>query len=462
MRPRYLGRVLVVAAAAAVPLAAATAAAAHPLGNFTVNAASAITVEPGRIRIDYVLDLAEIPTFQELASIDMDGSGEVSEVERKAWAEERAADLLSALAFEVDGTAVSLRPETIAMDLLPGQGGLQVLRLEATFTGTIPASGRAEYTDRNDPGRIGWREVTAVGAEGTAVTASSVPAHSMSDGLRSYPQDLLSSPPEVRRASFQFGPGVQGGTASTGGTTGSRPEEQDGGLPGLVATPALSLPVILLALGLAFGVGALHALAPGHGKALMAAYLVGTGGEIRHAVAIAAAVAGMHTASVVALGILVVTAGRAFRAETIYPWLGLVSGAAAIAIGGVLLVTRLGRGGSSTHHQHDQRSPLDRPLSRRGLASLALSGGILPSPTAIVTLLGSIAIGRAAFGVGLIGAFSLGLAASLAVVGTVAVRTGARLAPRLGRWTRLVPIGSAAAIAGLGTVLVARAANQLL
>ncbi|HZB04919.1 MAG TPA: hypothetical protein VE737_11445, partial [Actinomycetota bacterium] len=148
-----------------------------------------------------------------------------------------------------------------------------------------------------------------------------------------------------------------------------------------------------------------------------------------------------------------------FPAETIYPWLGLVSGVAALGIGTVLIVSRLRRRGSFHHHLHP---PVERPLSRRGLTSLALSGGILPSPTAIVTLLGSVAVGRAVFGTALIGAFSLGLAVTLAVVGIVAARAGARVTPRLGRWTRIVPIGSAAAIAALGTVLVARAAHQLL
>jgi nickel/cobalt exporter len=460
MRRRLLGRAVAVGAAAALPLVLAAPAGAHPLGNFTVNAASAITVGPGRVRIDYVLDLAEIPTFQALASIDADGSGDLSEEERAAWSEERAAHLLSGLSFEVEGAEVLLRPETSAMDLLPGQGGLLVLRLEAAFVGETPGSGRAEYTDRNDPGRIGWREITAAGMEGIAVTESSVPVVSPSDRLRAYPEDLLSSPPEVRRASFEFGPGVQTGTASSGEATGARPGAQGGALAGLVARPALSVSVILLALGLAFGAGALHALAPGHGKALMAAYLLGTGGGIRHAVAIAAAVAGMHAASVLGLGIVLLTAGRAFPAETIYPWLGLVAGAAALGIGGVLIASRLRRPGSSEHHHH--HPPVGRPLSRRGLTSLALSGGILPSPTAIVALLASVAVGRAVFGMALIGAFSVGLAATLAVVGIVAAQAGARVAPRLGRWTRLVPIGSAAAIAVLGTVLVARAAHQLL
>jgi nickel/cobalt exporter len=460
MRRRLLGPALAVVAAAALPFAVATPAAAHPLGNFTVNAASGITVGPGRVRIDYVLDLAEIPTFHELPSIDADGSGDVSEEERSAWAEDRAADVLSGVSFEVGGAKVLLRPAARAMELLPGQGGLQVLRLQATFTGEVPESGRAEYTDRNGRGRIGWREITAVGTNGIAVTDSSVPVVSPSDRLRAYPEDLLSSPPEVRRASFEFGPGVQAGSASSPDAAGSRSRAQGGALTGLVTTPALSVSVILLALGVAFGVGALHALAPGHGKALMAAYLVSTGGGVGHAVAIAAAVAGMHTASVLGLGILVLTAGRAFPAETIYPWLGLVSGAAALGIGAVLIVSRLRRRRSSESHHH--HPPVERPLSRRGLTSLALSGGILPSPTAIVTLLGSIAIGRAVFGTALVGAFSVGLAATLAVVGIVAARAGARVTPLLGRWTRIVPIGSAAAIVALGTVLVARAAHQLL
>jgi nickel/cobalt exporter len=218
--------------------------------------------------------------------------------------------------------------------------------------------------------------------------------------------------------------------------------------------------VILLALGLALGIGVLHALAPGHGKAIMAAYLVGTGGGVRRGVAIGAAVAGMHTASVLVLGLLVLTAGRAFPAERVYPWFGLVSGAAALVVGGALLVSRLRSRGRGEHGHH--HPPVARPLSRRGLVGLALSGGILPSPTAIVALLASVAVGRAVFGMALIGAFSVGLAATLAVVGIVAAQAGARVAPRLGRWTRLVPIGSAAAIAVLGTVLVARAAHQLL
>jgi ABC-type nickel/cobalt efflux system permease component RcnA len=104
---------------------------------------------------------------------------------------------------------------------------------------------------------------------------------------------------------------------------------------------------------------------------------------------------------------------------------------------------------------------MDRPLSRRGLAVLAAAGGLLPSPTAIVVLLASIALGRAAFGLALVGAFSVGLAAALALVGMLAVRTRAHLAPRLGRWARLLPVGSASAIAAAGILVVVRAATQI-
>jgi ABC-type nickel/cobalt efflux system permease component RcnA len=166
----------------------------------------------------------------------------------------------------------------------------------------------------------------------------------------------------------------------------------------------------------------------------------------------------MHTASVLALGLLVVAAQRAFPAEKLYPWLGVVAGGAALALGLGLLATRLARRRSGRHgHGHDRS-----PLSRRGLAALALSGGLLPSPTAIVVLLAAASLGRLAFGLGLILAFAIGMAASLAAIGMVAIRARAALDRRLPRrLADALPVGSAAAILGMGVLLTARAAAQL-
>lgn len=395
----------------------------------------------------------------------MDENGRPDAAELSAWAAREARAALRNLSLTVEGRTVALRVDDVSVALRPGQAGLSTLRLDAVYAGSLPAAGTLEFRDGTFPGRVGWREVTAVGFEGTTVRASSVPVESVSDLLRVYPQDLLSSPLRVTRATVSFGPG--GGTPGTGmassGDTASeaRPGGAGGGFAALAARGTRSPAVAAVSLVLALGFGALHALGPGHGKTVIAAYLLGGSGRIRHAVAVSGAVAAMHTASVLALATLLLSVERAFPAEALYPWLGLLSGTTALALGAGLLVTRL-RGRAREGHHHPHAHPRsERPLSARGLTALALSGGLLPSPTAIVVVLASIALGRAAFGLALVGAFSLGLAVALALVGTLAVRAGTFLVPRLGRWARLLPLGSASAIAAMGGILVTRAAMQL-
>jgi ABC-type nickel/cobalt efflux system permease component RcnA len=178
----------------------------------------------------------------------------------------------------------------------------------------------------------------------------------------------------------------------------------------------------------------------------------------------------MHTASVLALGFVVLTLTQVFAPERVYPWLGLVSGLIALGLGAMLLVTRLGRWGRPTapeeQHPHDHGCDHihehQTPLSRRGLAALAVAGGILPSPTALVVLLAAIALGRPAYGLALIAAFSLGLAGALVGVGIVALRARDALTKRVsGRTARLVPLLSAASIALLGLVLSLRGFTQV-
>jgi len=231
---------------------------------------------------------------------------------------------------------------------------------------------------------------------------------------------------------------------------------------------------MLVALVLAFGFGALHALGPGHGKTLMAGYLIGAGGRARHAIAVGGSVAVMHTASVLALGFVVLTVTEVFAPERVYPWLGLVSGLIAFALGASLLVARLGSWGrrhaaGDRHHDDHRDEPHDHghvhpaePLSRRSLTALAVAGGMLPSPTALVVLLAAVALDRLAYGLALIGAFSVGLATALVVVGLVALRARDAVAGRMsGRAARLVPVLSAASIALLGMVLTLRGFLQI-
>jgi hypothetical protein len=265
--------------------------------------------------------------------VDADDDGVVSDAERSAWAANAAAEVVSNLALTIDRVPVTLEVVSASMRFRPGQGGLDVLRLEATLAGRAPGSGELAFTDGNFEDRVGWREVTAVGADGVAIVGSDVPGRSITDGLLSYPEDLLASPLDVRAASVSFEPGSDGAVASVddAGTAGTgRRDPAAGAFAGLVERTG---PFMAVALLLAFAFGAMHALGPGHGKTLMAAYLVGAGGKVRHAAGVGASVAVMHTASVLALGFVVLTATQVFAPERVYPWLGLVSGL--IAFGGV-------------------------------------------------------------------------------------------------------------------------------
>ena len=70
MRARWLAIWLGVAACFLV----AGPARAHPLGNFTINTYSGLRIEPGRLQIDYVVDMAEIPAFRARRAIEREDS----------------------------------------------------------------------------------------------------------------------------------------------------------------------------------------------------------------------------------------------------------------------------------------------------------------------------------------------------------------------------------------------------
>lgn len=501
-------RLLLVGLVLAFVVLPAAAALAHPLGNFTVNRYSRIVVLPDRVRVDYVVDMAEIPTFQTIPGIDTDGDGTASGQELTAWAAVKAPSFVRQLDLTVDGRPVQLTVEGAATQLLPGQGGLQLLRFEGTFAGSVPSSGALTYDDGNFAGRIGWQEITAVGADGAALSESSVPTETISDELRSYPQDLLSNPLAVSSMTSSFAPGQSGpapppitSDTATGVST-SRPLVQGNPFAGVLDNQGVAL--ILLAVVIAVAFGAWHAVLPGHGKTLMAAYMVGSTAKVRQAVSVGTAVAVMHTASVLALGLLVLTLEQTFRPETLYPWLGLLSGLVALGLGAYLLISRLSAWGlerraqaahETTHeadhdhghdpgHDHDDDRaaqvggkapahdhgfgshvhalPDGAPLSSKGILALALAGGILPAPSALLVMLGAINAHRVVFGITLVLAFSAGLATALIVIGMGALKAREAMSRRLSTTMgRLVPVLSAAAIVGVGAFLTVRGITQV-
>ena len=243
--------------------ALAAPAGAHPLGNFSVNHIAEVSVSADRVDVRYLLDQAEIPTFQER------GVPRAERVRRKQ------AEVLSRLRVEADGRALALTPGTPRLELREGAGGLKTTRFELALSARVRAS-KVVVRDGTYPERVGWRAIVARPGHGTAVR-SSVPATDPTHGLTRYPKDALSSPADIRQARLDARPGD--GTVSAPGADARAPAaggsgRQDG-LSSLFADAAAGRGVLILLLLAAFGWGAVHALSPGHGKAMVAAYLVG-------------------------------------------------------------------------------------------------------------------------------------------------------------------------------------------
>jgi ABC-type nickel/cobalt efflux system permease component RcnA len=450
-------RVLIVTTLVLGVLAVPTLAVAHPLGNFTINTSAALVVRADEIVVDYAVDMAEIPTLQEQPRLDPDGDG-ASSTEEAAYRAAACGDLRMGLLLRVDGAAVPITPQSSSLSLSAGQAGLPTLRLRCVLAAAIEETAHHDlaFEDRNYPDRLGWREVTAAG-DGATIVDADVPTESPSNRLRSYPAEV--APSDVRSASFAFRPGGASLDARPGATL---TEPAGGGLlAGFAARRDLSVGLIALMIAAAVGVGAVHSLGPGHGKSLIGAYVIGADGTLRQAVAVGAAVSVMHTASVLGLGLLVLSAERIFAPDRVYPWLGLASGIVALGLGVALLVSRIHALSERHRHGHDHPH-LTRPLSRRGLLALAFAGGILPSPSALVVLLGSVSIGRTPLGLALIAAFSIGLAASLVALGALAIRAKHVATGRLpARLMRLAPVASGGCIALVGLALTTRGLLQL-
>jgi ABC-type nickel/cobalt efflux system permease component RcnA len=461
----------------ALALASAPAALAHPLGNFTINRYAGLVLSPRQVDVTYVVDMAEIPTFQESPAIDANGDGTLDDAERSAWADRESRLILRNLTLDLGGKPIDLSVVTDAVRFRSGQAGLPILYFTSTFRGSLDSTaGTLRYSDGNFPGRIGWKEVTATSEKGVALTGSDVPTTSISRDLRAYPKDLLASPLDVTNANLSFGPGqeTRSDDLVRSPTVSGAPVASGGAFAALVGRPLTPL-VLALSLTLAFGFGAVHALGPGHGKTITAAYLVGQEARARQAAVVGAAVALMHTASVLALGLVVFVMARSFPADRVYPWLTLGTGVVALALGAALLASRVRarqagveawhghahpHGPGHSHPEHPGQP--GRTLTGRGLVALAVAGGILPSPTAFVVLTGAVAAHRVGYGLALILAFSVGLAASLMVVGVLALRARAAVSRSLaGRGMTLIPIASALVIVGFGLFFATKGLTQL-
>jgi len=477
--PRVLAALTLALALGAV---GASTAAAHPLGNFTTNQLVQVRIDEGQLHAHYVLDQAEIPTFQQLQEHGASAAEDLDPAEYQAITDEIVAEISAGLRVRAAGVPVALGPASgVELSFPTGQGGLDLTRLETDFDAQLPAgAAQVEVENGAFSGRRGWTALQVLPGDGTDVV-SSVPATDPTDGLRSYPTDLLSSPADQRSASFQVSPGDGGvsapeGPSSDGPTTTDR--SQDGFASTLAGGDTGGL-LILVLLGAAFGWGALHALSPGHGKAMVAGYLVGARGTPRHAAILGLTVTVTHTISVFALGVITLALSQYILPEDLYPWLTLVSGVLVIAIGLTVMRGRYLRwrrarrphrhAHSHEHgHSHAHSHAPEGPITMRSLLALGVSGGLVPCPSALVVLIAAISQHRVGLGMLLITAFSLGLAATLTAIGLMVIYGGRairRLRPAQtffgSRFAGALPAVSASIIVLAGVLIALRALPEL-
>ena len=471
-----VGRHSRLALAVALLLVCAPAAGAHPLGNFSINHQTRVQISRDRIELLYILDQAEIPTFQE------------RKLSGRETLRRKTDEVRENLQLIVDGKRVELRVAGGRISFPRGQGGLQTTRVEVPIVHRARSPDRVEIRDLTFLGRVGWTDIVAEPGRGTAVRTS-VSSKDPTNRLRTYRGITLQDVTDQRVGRFAVQPGngtLAGPRVADEQSRAASPAPHDAperttedGLTGLFEDASAGEGVFVLMLLAAFGWGALHALSPGHGKAMVAAYLVGTRGAPHHAVALGGIVTVTHTIGVFALGVVTLLLSQWILPEDLYPWLNLAAGLLIVAVGLSVLASRVRwahehRGVPLSpdvgHHHHDHshdhahdHDHHDPDPTWRGLAGMGISAGIIPCPSALVVLLAAISQHEVGLGLVLISAFSLGLAATITGLGLLVVQ-GKRAAAAAGSRLRvppraiaLLPALSTLVILGLGIVLTAKA-----
>ncbi len=480
----------------------ATTIFAHPMGNFSVSHYARLKPVPGALRVTYAIDLAEIPTFELSSSSEAEALKKLAPVKMAAWVGE--------LRFTSGGQRLTAVIEKTSVVVAEGAGAMPVMRVTAELSVAVPAGGPVNYEDPNFAGRTGWKEI---------ITGD---APDRSQALVAYPPETTSAPPQDLRAVVIVPPAPALVSKAAPGSANPKsaatvssaipaqaavtapatpnpaavnpaiaggPQDSSAGtmvrgdfLSTLLSRRELPFQLALLGLGAAFVAGAMHAMSPGHGKTIVAAYLVGARGTLKHAAFLGAMVTFTHTISVFGLGLVTLFLSQYILPERIVPWMGAISGLAIVMVGVNLFQKRLAKltaggdahgfdhshddgqdhghthdHGTGPHHHHD----LPEKITLGSLTALGVSGGLVPCPTALVLLLSAIAMGRTAYGMILLVSFSLGLALVLMAIGG-AVLYAKSVMPSLpsitsSRAFQVVPVLTAAVIVGVGVLMTGAA-----
>jgi nickel/cobalt exporter len=516
---------------------------AHPMGNFSVNHYARIEVTPEGAKILFVLDLAEIPTFELMQKWGAAKDTPAAQMQGKAAGEAR--EWVRQLRISVDGKRVTPVFEGAELTLADGAGGLPVAHVRVHLRAARGA--KLEYEDGTYPDRTaGWKEIVVAAGRGAAIEKASQGEHDRSQELTAYPQDATVAPPQDLKAEVSWSGGVVSRVVRAKDTenetaVSTKPAEQPATkTAGTVAEPnamgtvkrgdflsrtlqgkEIGWGLGLICIAVAFWFGALHALEPGHGKTMVAAYLVGSRGTPKHAILLGGMVTFTHTVTVFILGLITLFLSRYVQADLLSKILGVVSGLTIVWIGGMLLYRRVKALGGAVHghrhhhddhghahdheharehvhaahahdhghaHDHDHHHDHDGhthshgglththdghthshvpegEISLRSLMVLGASGGLVPCPSALVLLLSAISIGRTGFGLLLLVSFSLGLALVLMATGLVVLYAKNLFPERKDGGTnpffRVMPVISAAVILTIGIVLTGNAVGVI-
>ncbi len=463
-----------------LPLILAGFLGAHPMGSSSVSHYSRLTVTPRGVELQYVLDLAELPAMDLLRQWG-------AKADMQKHAEDQAREWASHLAITSDGRSVmpSLGKTSVAFS--EGAGGHSTIKVSMKFTLAV-ATGNLLFEDKNYADRTGWKEIVIVPSTGVAISKASHTSKELSQELSAYPKE---TPPQDLRAHVEWVPGEQQKVAvivpveqpklSSLAAPAQPPPARGDYLSTLLSNRNLTFGMMLVGVLVAFGLGALHAMSPGHGKTIVAAYLVGSRGTMKHALFLGGMVTFTHTISVFLLGLATLFLSQYVVPDRVYPVLGAISGLSIVVIGLSLLIKRAVKIWGHNHghhhghqHEHGHEHHHDHghdhhhgpgghthvpegDITLGSLIALGASGGLVPCPSALVLLLTSIAIGRVAFGLVLLTAFSLGLAVVLMAIGC-AVLFAKNILPESSRisthpFFRYVPVASAAFIVCVGLVM---------
>lgn len=415
------------------------AAQAHPLDVYLQ--ASYITVAPTQITVELDLSPGVLIAPQALGDLNSDGDQQISDAEGQAYAD----TILGNVELRVDGQPLTLRVSEIEMPpyltIQAGYGTIRIFSVATLATG-LASTHQIFYTNTYAPSGSSYQVNAFVDAD-VAITLGKQNRDSLQQSMT---------------VDYAIGDATLTTTVPTATDAPAGTSNQMQQLLAYLREPNSSPWVLLLGLTLAALLGGLHALTPGHGKTLVAAYLIGSRGTVKDAIVLGSTVTLTHTASVLLFGAIALVASQAVAATTLASLLEIVAALVVVGLGARLFWVRwralnTGVAHNLVGHAHPHPQSGSRATQTRGLISLGLAGGALPCPEALAILLVAVGIGRIGLGLGMIVSFSLGLAAVLIALGVLLVRAESRLKQwtRMGdAWQRWLPLGSAIVVLTLG------------